>query len=184
MTALVRALTSVVLLLAGLGLVGSACVNPDGKDWAEWWREFAEARRQGERLEQAARAVRARWATRGEVAREVIAGRLTLLEAAARFREANEAAGDVLGCYGRWKPYPTGECLCRQVIDRVAMELLEAGVPPEGRVLVRRLESELADHLARYGRVELPGGEARHAHPGHKACAASLGDQEMASWVR
>jgi hypothetical protein len=44
------------------------------------------------------------------------------------------------------------------VIAWVEWELDRAGAPPEDRMLVGRLEAELADHLARYGRVELPGG--------------------------
>ena len=88
----------------------------------------------------------------------MIAGRLTLLEAAARFREANEATSNSFAGYGRWRPRPAPEVLCRQVIDRVEMELRAAGVPPGQGGLVRRLRAELAEHLARHGRVVLPEG--------------------------
>jgi hypothetical protein len=156
MTALTRNLASVVLLLTCLGGVVSAWQSPGGVDWAECWRDYVETRRREEQLDQQLRAIHARITAKGEAAWGLIEGRLTLLEAAARFREANEATGDRFGAYWRWADRPEGERLCRQVIEWVDAELRTAGAPVGDRVLVGRLEAELAEHLGRYGTVELP----------------------------
>jgi hypothetical protein len=158
MTAVIRNLASVVLLLACLAGLAPAWLGPDGADWAGCWRDLVEARRRGERLDRDLRAIAERTAAKDGAVRELIGGRLTLAEAAARFRAADESAGARFGRYWRWSDRPEGERLCRQVIEWVRVELRSGGAAPGGRLLLERLEAELAAHLGHYGRVDLPGG--------------------------
>jgi hypothetical protein len=93
-----------------------------------------------------------------DVVRDVIAGRLTLLEAAARFRDVNASwpkARAVLQQAYAGLPYELA--LCRQVIAYAEVELRWSD--QKDRVL-RRLEAELEEHLRRYGKVCLPGADS------------------------
>src|SRR5262249_17920621 len=80
------------------------------------------------------------------VVTELLAGRLTLLEAAARFGELDagmpETRDRVLRAYPG-VPYRVG--LCRQVIAYAGAELRHRAAGQEGRVA--RLEGELQTHL-------------------------------------
>ena len=95
-----------------------------------------------------------------DVVRALIAGELTLLQAAARFRDVNaswpQARAVVQQAYAGL-PYEHG--LCRQVIAYAEVELRGQGSDQKDRVL-RGLEAELAEHLRRYGKVCLPGDDS------------------------
>jgi hypothetical protein len=101
------------------------------------------------------RAARSRAAARCRIVRRLCAHELTLLEAAERFRDLNEAAPEF-----NWEnlraslPGATDdERCCRQVIHQVEQWLSDE---PSRLVVERqRLEQELRDHLRR-GTLRLP----------------------------
>lgn len=112
---------------------------------------------------------------KNEAARDVIAGRRTLPEAAAVFRGLYDDLP--VAAWLDWRATtPAGsdeECLCRAVIAQVAIlvasypdevaRLMPAG-PRERATIVPRLEAELREHL-RHGPMRLPGGTPRRAGP-------------------
>src|SRR5262249_4043536 len=82
-----------------------------------------------------------------------IAGRLCLLQAAARFRDLNGTWPDASRFLRIHYPDASYELiLCRQIIHRIEMEL---GSLPSSRVVgvVAQLEAELAEHLRQHGKV-------------------------------
>lgn len=92
----------------------------------------------------------------GEVVRAVIASRITLLEAAARFRELDRQLPEF-----NWEmfrqAYPgssDAERHCRHVIASAEAELCRR--PQEAAGVVARLEAELQEHLKRDGAICLP----------------------------
>ena len=90
-------------------------------------------------------------------ARALIAGQLTLLEAAAGFRDVN-------ACWPKARTFlqqayaglPYEHALCRQIIAYAEAELRHQGSAQKDSVL-HRLEAELEEHLRRHGKVCLPG---------------------------
>jgi hypothetical protein len=115
-------------------------------------------RRRAEKLEALRREVRHREQERQRLLRELLAGRLSLLEAAARFLDLNPkiylASFFRAQLRFRYPKLPFEEAFCRHVIDHVREA--DADRRRVARA-VRRLEKELAEHLARHGRVLLPG---------------------------
>ena len=92
-----------------------------------------------------------------DLVREVIAGRLTLLEAAARFRDVNASCPKARTFLQRaFASLPYEHALCRQIIAYAEAELRDQGSDQKDRVL-HRLEAELAEHLRQHGKVCLPG---------------------------
>jgi hypothetical protein len=92
-----------------------------------------------------------------EIVQQVGAGQLGLVTAAARFQAVNRQ-GNRAGC----PPVPAvgpqgGEALCRCVIGWVQLALRDR--PEQAEAVCGRLELELQDHLSRFGRVELSGGD-------------------------
>jgi hypothetical protein len=71
----------------------------------------------------------------------VIDGRISLWEAAARFRSAQPAPADA-------------EALCRSVIGWVGLALSDR--PERAELVTRRLEQELQGYLDRFGRLPSP----------------------------
>ncbi|MDB5307012.1 MAG: hypothetical protein JWO38_1214 [Gemmataceae bacterium] len=74
---------------------------------------------------------------------DVIAGRVSLLEAAARFGAAGEA-----------RPDTDGEALCRSVIGWVHLALRDR--PERADLVAGRLEHELQDYRAQLGHLPTP----------------------------
>jgi hypothetical protein len=107
-----------------------------------------------EHLEKLQRVVN--WAIneRAALLSDLLAGRSTLFETAAGFRDiqlVKDRCGRVVSL-----PFPgrtEEEQLCRQVIAYVETQILEE---PEGPATVARLKKELQEHLERYGTVRLP----------------------------
>jgi hypothetical protein len=100
-------------------------------------------------------AVDRRIAEKDRLAAEVVGGRLTLFEAAARFRRLNDddPPAAPLGAY-----YPGDseeERLCRQVIAYVGARL-RACAPDGADGLLAPYEDELRRHKERHGKVMLP----------------------------
>jgi hypothetical protein len=111
----------------------------------------------GQELDDQLKQVLLRSDAKDAVAADVIDGRLTLFEAAARFRDLNESNPQaeqwLTGQPHRDQPYATA--LCRSVIRRVEVELRARGSKPDDDI-VARLEAQLAEHLKRRGSVQLP----------------------------
>lgn len=91
--------------------------------------------------EQASRAL-GRVRAKEEVVAQLVAGRLPLFEAAARFRELSDAAAE------------SGERVCRTVIGWAHLALRDH--PERAERLSNDLEQELQEHLKRFGGVRLP----------------------------
>jgi hypothetical protein len=90
-------------------------------------------------------------------ARSLIAGQLTLLEAAARFRDVNASwPKDRTFLQQPYAGLPYEHALCRQIIAYAEAELRHQGSAQKDRVL-HGLEAELAKHLRQHGKVCLPG---------------------------
>jgi hypothetical protein len=87
----------------------------------------------------------ARVATKQRVVEQVIAGRLSLMEAATRFRAAGR---------GLLPAAEDGETVCRTVIGWAELALRDR--PERASAVAERLEGELRWHLERYGGVDLP----------------------------
>jgi hypothetical protein len=88
---------------------------------------------------------------------ELLAGRLTLVQAAARFRDA-DAAVPAEWRYVRPDTAPgpgEGERRCREVIARVRLWLAN-NQPPQAAEVTARLEAELQHLLDKDGVVRLP----------------------------
>ena len=150
-----------VLTLAGLGL-GKLTYKMVCVRGTDWWAVAGtgdgldpEARREGPNDDEQLRAIRRRIEAKSRLAREVIDGRLTLLEAAARFRDLDLApppfAWDGLRC--RYPGASDDELHCREVIFFVRAEQRDR--PGTDAAIVARLEAELNERLGR-GDLHLP----------------------------
>ena len=154
-----RHLMSLSLLLAVLAGAHSQYID----SLAACWSALAEARQSNEReaqrqerLESKGEPVKRRMAIKDEVVRQLLAGELTLAEAAAWFKYLNERpAGDENFYRQRFRCPTAEESACRQVISWVRSELWLKG-PDRAEETVRRLEAELQGHLECEGKIELP----------------------------
>jgi hypothetical protein len=94
------------------------------------------------------------------IARNVIAGRFSLLQGAALFGALNRvpAQSAKLSVFdpqvSRIRPHTDQERLCRQVVDYVASELAED--PDRQETVVAHLEAVFMDELERHGTIQLP----------------------------
>jgi hypothetical protein len=159
----VRMMSFVAVL--GTVLIGLAQYRPA---WAvqaglDWWclPELCEQVRRGEEelaaQEPHGRAMVERLRARGAVTNELRAGRLTLVQAAARFRSLNVYPPDSVPDLRRFLPGATDEeRLCRQAIFWA--EGSDPAMSPAARELTRRrLEAELNRLLAENnGAIRLP----------------------------
>jgi hypothetical protein len=93
---------------------------------------------------------------KNQVTRDLIAGRITLPEAAARFKVLNETPADCPFNYeNKAEGNSEGERLCRQVINWAVTEVAQTS-EAQAQALSQRLEAELQVHLRRDGTVWLP----------------------------
>lgn len=146
------ALVAVTLVaLAGTRKRWGGCARPCGAPPVE-----DEAAREA-RLDRELRVALARIDAKTKVIRQVLAGRMGLLEAAARFRDINAEPADCPCREDHLAPLGAsrGENLCRQVISWARHQAQEEG--SAARATVDRLEAELQVLLARDGDVRLPG---------------------------
>jgi hypothetical protein len=162
MPGLLRVLTLlslvVVLLVGVLWLTPSPLLAGLGLDWRDLpevqRRRLAEAQR-AEDLKRGDDIVLKRTQERKEVIRQVLAGQLTLLQAALCFRRLNRTPADLAVDVRRNFPAASeGESLCLQVIQWTETELTDRGETDLGPV--RRLRTELAEMLRRNGTINLP----------------------------
>jgi hypothetical protein len=141
-------LPAAVLVLAGL------LVEPDGRRPTEL-QDFPGADWSAVGLDARAAVLRTRLAARYRILQAVHSRRLTLVEAAALFRDLNRS--DPNFPWHAFRSYYAGatddERHCREIIDNAAEAL---DLPPaEIGALTARLEAELQEHL-RYGPLRLP----------------------------
>jgi hypothetical protein len=154
---------SAVVALPGLLLCGLLWVSSRGPDrWPEPCRDLADALREGDRLDEAMRLIVRREEAKMGVVRDLLAGRLTLRQAAALFRDLDQGPPAF-----NWeefrRAYPCDtdeERHCREVIDCVR-GVLPAN-SPESEAIARRFEAELPD---RTEQVRRPGSGSRPRRP-------------------
>ncbi len=91
-----------------------------------------------------------------QIAHDLLEGRLTLWEAAARFRQLEEQTSEYIGYPRNLRPGETiEENLCRQVI-RWACNEAPVSSSCEQDQLAQRWEAELEEHLRQEGKIQLP----------------------------
>ena len=156
-----------VIVAASIAGVAAACLmrvacvatpteRPDSyaepEPLSEWHQKIDEGLQLDDDLERAMQ----RHEAKESIVAEVIADRLTLLEAAAQFRDLNSTwprASHWL--QQRYPGVPYERALCRQIIDLVCIELQQCA--PERRdCFVTRLEAELQAHLECEPGLRLP----------------------------
>ncbi|HMC89155.1 MAG TPA: hypothetical protein VKI17_06390 [Gemmataceae bacterium] len=96
------------------------------------------------------------WAAKERITENVISGRMTLLQGAARFQGVYARRPQNPFCVAKVQLFPgasEGERLCRQIIQWVKMRLEK---DPSRDQVVARLTTELHAHLARQGCICLP----------------------------
>jgi len=135
---------------AVLGAVPWVIEGPGGAEGAPAWNVFedycrwTESQARSGQLEAQCADVQQRIGIKKQIVDEVIAERLSLLEAAACFRELNDAYPDHLDLLRRTHPGKTDEeVLCRNVIAFVRSALRD----PAGAAVIDRLEAELDGRL-------------------------------------
>jgi hypothetical protein len=118
--------------------------------------EWHDAVQRGQELEDRMSLALRRCGAKEAAVADVIAGRLTLLEAAAEFRDLNAQIPQAKHWLAHQYPdQPYELALCRSIIRRVGLEL-RPRMPEQAEILIARLEAELAEHIHRHGRVCLP----------------------------
>jgi hypothetical protein len=145
------------LRLLAIGL--SAAVVGVGLAYGGWVPDYVfggeELRLEGEHLRQVLRGQNNTLHDTHQLTLAVIAGRVTLLQAAAGFRAAH--AETCAPYRARLDVFPgrsDEERLCRRVLEAVAQELQDE--PSRRTAVLERLETELQDHLTKEGAVHLP----------------------------
>jgi hypothetical protein len=158
-------------LFTRLGLLAAACAlaacvrfavpsiaTDMGLDvWAvpELRRQLEQHRARWDVLHQKEQGAKRRIALKSVLAGQLIEGRTTLAETAARFRDIDATHPSSLEIVR--ETYPgrgDGECYCRNVIDHIRSRLHDD--PSLADEVTARLEAELSDRLARPGDIELP----------------------------
>ena len=147
-------LTAVVLGLGcgGLCLFRPAWVHSAGLDFwnmADAERAVADADRFGEEIEAVDRIVQERSAAKEIIIRDLLAERLTLLEAAAQFRRLDVASPAAARSHQRFADQSEGERYCRQVL-LWARSTMQAWPPTRVEPILSRLEAELRAHMAEH----------------------------------
>ncbi len=97
-----------------------------------------------------------RIAAKDRIAERLLAGEVTLPEAAAVFDRLFERAGLRTEALRAYEGSSEGEILCRQVVAWVENKLSLERSPGEAEAVRRRLEAQLRKLLAERGTVELP----------------------------
>jgi hypothetical protein len=144
------------LSLAGVVAAGVAHQRLD-EDRKRQRRVAAECNRCVEAPGRRGKVLHRRLAAKAAVVRQLLDGRLTLLEAAEWFKVLNEMPSDCPSYANA--VFPTGsegETLCRQVISWTEGQLLMQS-PSQAEAVTRELKEELQAYLERDGIVRLPG---------------------------
>jgi hypothetical protein len=126
----------------------AASIGLDFRDLPELQRQLEEGQRTRAELESREAEVLARLDTKEQIVTDLLAGRLTLLTAAARFHALTaNVPGAVRYLRFCYEGRSDEERYCRQVISWVRTEALVMAPPEVTRVTLRRLEAELQQHL-------------------------------------
>jgi hypothetical protein len=160
--------TLVTLLVAvalSCGAVFSIAMRPHAMPTElglDWWAlpvlvdpETAQCLRNRQRLEWEQNEIRARTAAKRGLAAEVAAGRLPLLEAAARFRDLNARTPGLAEHVCNASPGVSYELLLCQQVIAITEAVLEEQSPGQAEEIVARLRAELQQHLDRHGAIVL-----------------------------
>jgi hypothetical protein len=164
-----RNLLTVGGLLAALGFGGAALTTAEGAGGfpTSPWSRMAREQTRAERLEAQLQETLRRMVARDEVVEALRAGRLTLLEATARFRALDAGCADPrrailtltarkLDPEGRGPSYD--ECVCRNVIEHIRRgKEIQSADDSGGDVddIIARLEEEY-QRLVQIGALRLP----------------------------
>jgi hypothetical protein len=144
-------------LLGMVQLTEPGFLEPFARNVAQLCTEYQRVAHEQERsrtLNELRALTLARRARKDRVAMDLAAGRLTLVEAASRFRDLPAPALSAESELRYKEGMPVEQCWCRDVIGW--MEVVLAGHPNEAAKVTARLEHELRNHLRRYGKVCLP----------------------------
>jgi hypothetical protein len=147
-----------VVVLVAASRLAPRLMRDLGLDWGslcELYRQQEQERSRAAELQRRDGVLLVRIQEKGRVVRRLIAGEVTLLQAAAAFKRLNDAPPAFRD--ERHRAFPAaseGESLCRQVIQWVEADLRSRGVDDLG--IVDGLRGELDDILARDGTVEPP----------------------------
>jgi hypothetical protein len=162
MVTLMRRWSAAALLAAGGAVLIS--FNADslfrrGLDFGELAslnRELDETSRMDRELECRRELVMRRYVAKEQAVRELLAGRLTLLQTAARFRDVEESLPVTWGPPRRASSGPAeAERLCRDVMAW-AHGWVEENLPAQAAEVAACLEAELQQHRSPDGAVYLP----------------------------
>jgi hypothetical protein len=149
----------VAVLLGAMGLAGQA----RWRAGAAGEQDITGAMRRSDALERQTRGVIRRMVRKERVVQAVLAGRLTLLEAAALFRALDH--GPPAFSWTQFRTHLPGdtdeERHCHEVIESVHASLRQKDVP-RSEVVRDRLRTELAGHVSR-GSLRLPDVEGLQA---------------------
>jgi hypothetical protein len=149
---------ALVALWIGLTFAAADWLSAMGLDvWnlPELEQQLAQECQRDEALEGARVVLLRRIAQRRRVTQDLIAGRLTLLEATAEFRRLRRMTPDFLDRFHSLYPGATEEeRVCRGLIAWVRAELIVQ--PDQAEARAARFEAELQDHLNRNGTLLLP----------------------------
>jgi hypothetical protein len=152
-----------VIALLCAGVAGLACyaagmhsrLAPRSGGLSILPRELDKCRQTDAELERRCQVFMRRGAAKDQAVRAMLAGRLTLGQAAARFR-AIEREQPVTQCPARAANGPEdGERLCRDIIDR-ARHWVAENLPAEAASVAARLEAELEQLRRLDGAIRLP----------------------------
>ena len=154
---LVLILSVPVLLALGFALVSSWWTVERGWDLSDLRRQLVEVYQQRSEVKYQIVIAKRRSEARHRIIQDVIAGRETLLGAAASLRAIDTTLSDFQPEYPKFFPgCSEGERLCREVIIRVTNELQDTA-PDQVESQTARLEAELQEHLRKHhGVVLLP----------------------------
>lgn len=157
-------------LVVALGFAGTALTTAAGTSFypaAIPWAQAAREQVRGERLEVQLREATRRIAARDQVVAALLAGRITLLEATARFRDLDAECPDprraILTLVARQldpagRGFSYEECVCRNVIEyaRRSKKVQDLADPHRDVAdITPRLEEEF-QQLVRAGALRLP----------------------------
>ncbi len=162
MSSILRLLLGLVLssvVLAVGGRLIAPCLHVElGMDWwnqSDQYRLQVTEQERAEAMAQQDERLIERINAKSALTEKVIAGQLSLVEAAAGFGNINDMPAEHAGDYRCAFPGASdGEILCHQVIAWVSCELASRSRGHD--TLVARLKTELADHLKQHGTVVLP----------------------------
>jgi hypothetical protein len=139
----------VALPLLGWGALRPAVFEALGLDWWDWpncLRQYDAASERAEELAQKSRVALGQMQAKDAIARDLIAGRLSLAEATRLFLEMPRTTEFVRRYVRECFPGATAEEGMSRYVIQWACDMLPQ--QPDREVLCRRLEAELAEHLA------------------------------------